>query len=151
MDSISVKLVMLSTTWPVRPLTSMSSVSKKNFLWLSCWALLSLATSFEITLSRLVTCALSVSSDGPWNTTISGPTVGAVGHNVTFSCSANSHPSSQYSWFLNSSKLGEGPVLTRALSPNSGGRYTCMASNDITGRSSNASLEFSLRCELLGL
>ncbi|KTF95751.1 hypothetical protein cypCar_00039329 [Cyprinus carpio] len=82
---------------------------------------------------------------GPWNTTISGPTVGAVGHNVTFSCSANSHPSSQYSWFLNSSKLGEGPVLTRALSPNSGGRYTCMASNDITGRSSNASLEFSLR------
>uniref|UniRef100_A0A8C2PVA9 CEA cell adhesion molecule 1 n=1 Tax=Cyprinus carpio TaxID=7962 RepID=A0A8C2PVA9_CYPCA len=86
---------------------------------------------------------------GPWNTTISGPTVGAVGHNVTFSCSANSHPSSQYSWFLNSSKLGEGPVLTRALSPNSGGRYTCMASNYITGRSSNASLEFSLRCELL--
>ncbi|XP_016319531.1 carcinoembryonic antigen-related cell adhesion molecule 5-like isoform X1 [Sinocyclocheilus anshuiensis] len=82
---------------------------------------------------------------GPWNTTISGPTVGAIGHNVTFHCSANSHPPSQYSWFLNSSKVGEGPVYTRALSPDSGGRYTCMASNNITGHSSNASLELTLR------
>ncbi|KTG02658.1 hypothetical protein cypCar_00022266 [Cyprinus carpio] len=81
---------------------------------------------------------------GPWNTTMSGPIVGVVGQNVTFSCSADSHPPSRYSWFLNVTKVGEGPVLTRALSPDSGGRYTCMASNEITGSSSNVSLELTL-------
>ncbi len=67
---------------------------------------------------------------------------------MTFSCSADSHPPSRYSWFLNSTKVGEGPALTRAVSPDSGGRYTCMASNEITGSSSNVSLELTLKCEL---
>ncbi|XP_026084499.1 carcinoembryonic antigen-related cell adhesion molecule 5-like isoform X1 [Carassius auratus] len=106
--------------------------------------------SYQCEASNVVSNMTSPSYDlmvnyGPWNTTISGPTVGAIGHNVTFSCSANSHPTSQYSWFLNSSKVGEGPVLTMTLSPNSGGHYTCMASNDITHISSNASLELTLR------
>ncbi|XP_052474647.1 carcinoembryonic antigen-related cell adhesion molecule 5 isoform X2 [Carassius gibelio] len=105
--------------------------------------------SYQCEASNVVSNMTSPSYDlmvnyGPWNTTISGPTVGAIGHNVTFSCSADSHPTSQYSWFLNSSKVGEGPVLTMTLSPNSGGHYTCMASNDITGSSSNASLELTL-------
>ncbi|XP_059363641.1 hemicentin-1-like [Carassius carassius] len=105
--------------------------------------------SYQCEASNVVSNMTSPSYDlmvnyGPWNTTISGPTVGAIGHNVTFSCSANSHPTSQYSWFLNSSKVGEGPVLTMTLSPNSGGHYTCMASNNITGSSSNASLELTL-------
>ncbi|KAK2903192.1 hypothetical protein Q8A67_007905 [Cirrhinus molitorella] len=82
---------------------------------------------------------------GPWGTTISGPLVGAVGHNVTFSCSADSHPPSQYSWFFNGTKVGAGPVLTTALSSHSGGRYTCTASNEITGNSSSVSLELTLR------
>ncbi|XP_052434740.1 carcinoembryonic antigen-related cell adhesion molecule 5 [Carassius gibelio] len=81
---------------------------------------------------------------GPRDTTISGPTVGAIGRNVTFSCSANSNPPSRYSWFLNSTKVGEGPVLTRALSLDSGGLYTCMASNDITGSISNVTLKLTL-------
>ncbi|RXN28129.1 carcinoembryonic antigen-related cell adhesion molecule 5-like isoform X1 [Labeo rohita] len=81
---------------------------------------------------------------GPWATTISGPLVGAVGRNVTFSCSADSHPPSQYRWFFNSTKVGEGSVLTTALSPESGGLYTCMAFNEITGSSSNVSLDLTL-------
>ncbi|XP_052474649.1 carcinoembryonic antigen-related cell adhesion molecule 5 isoform X4 [Carassius gibelio] len=105
--------------------------------------------SYQCEASNVVSNMTSPSYDlmvnyGPWNTTISGPTVGAIGYNVTFSCSADSHPTSQYSWFLNSSKVGEGPVLTMTLSPNSGGHYTCMASNDITHISSNASLELTL-------
>lgn len=98
-----------------------------------------------------MTCVLSSSSDGPWATTISGPLVGAVGRNVTFSCSADSHPPSQYRWFFNSTKVGEGSVLTTALSPESGGLYTCMAFNEITGSSSNVSLDLTLLCELLCL
>ncbi|XP_059423650.1 carcinoembryonic antigen-related cell adhesion molecule 1 isoform X1 [Carassius carassius] len=81
---------------------------------------------------------------GPRDTTIAGPIVGAIGRNVTFSCSADSNPASRYSWFLNSTKVGEGPVLTRALSLDSGGRYTCIASNDITGSISNVSLKLTL-------
>ncbi len=38
-------------------------------------------------------------------------------------------------------------MLTRAVSPDSG-HYTCMASNEITGSSSNVSLELTLKCEL---
>ncbi|XP_073703347.1 carcinoembryonic antigen-related cell adhesion molecule 1 isoform X2 [Garra rufa] len=82
---------------------------------------------------------------GPWGTTISGPLVGAVGSNVTFSCSADSNPPSQYIWLLNDTTVGKGPVLTRFLSSNGGGRYTCMTSNEITGNSSSVSLELTLR------
>ncbi|XP_043117033.1 carcinoembryonic antigen-related cell adhesion molecule 1 isoform X2 [Puntigrus tetrazona] len=82
---------------------------------------------------------------GPWGTTISGPLIGAVGHNATFSCSADSYPPSQYSWFFNNTKVGEGSVLTKALLEDCGGHYTCVASNAITGSNSSVSLELTLR------
>ncbi|XP_051574400.1 carcinoembryonic antigen-related cell adhesion molecule 1 [Myxocyprinus asiaticus] len=82
---------------------------------------------------------------GPWNTTISGPAVGAAGSNVTFSCSADSRPQSQYNWIFNSTKVAEGPVyVTGILSINDAGQYTCMAFNNITG-SSNASVELTIK------
>ncbi|XP_051722135.1 LOW QUALITY PROTEIN: carcinoembryonic antigen-related cell adhesion molecule 1 [Ctenopharyngodon idella] len=83
---------------------------------------------------------------GPWNITISGPTIGAVGQNVTFNCSANSYPTSQYSWFHNGSMVGDGSVyVTAALSLTNSGQYTCMAFNHITGSSSNASVQLTLK------
>ncbi|XP_042611496.1 carcinoembryonic antigen-related cell adhesion molecule 1 isoform X3 [Cyprinus carpio] len=82
---------------------------------------------------------------GPWNTTVEGPIMAEMGSNVTFNCTAISRPHSQYSWFHNTSKVGDGPVhVTSVLSLDSSGRYTCMAINDITGSSSNASLELTV-------
>ncbi|XP_067259855.1 carcinoembryonic antigen-related cell adhesion molecule 1 isoform X1 [Chanodichthys erythropterus] len=85
-------------------------------------------------------------SYGPWNITISGPAVGAVGQNMTFSCSATSYPTSQYSWFHNSSLVGNGSVyVTAALSLTNSGQYTCTAFNHITAGSSSASVRLTLK------
>ncbi|XP_052002358.1 carcinoembryonic antigen-related cell adhesion molecule 1 isoform X1 [Xyrauchen texanus] len=82
---------------------------------------------------------------GPWNTTITGPAVVAAGSSVTFRCSADSRPQSQFSWFFNGSKVADGSVyMTGALSPNNSGPYTCMAFNNITGSSRNASLKLTV-------
>ncbi len=84
-------------------------------------------------------------SDGPWNTTVVGPSIAETGSNVTFDCSAISHPHSQYSWFYNNSEVGDGPVYVKAdLSLTNSGLYTCMAFNNITGSSKNASLELTV-------
>ncbi|CAM4699552.1 unnamed protein product [Leuciscus chuanchicus] len=83
---------------------------------------------------------------GPWNQKVEGPTIAGIGSNLTFNCTAVSRPQSQYSWFHNSSKVGDGPVyVTAALSLNDSGNYTCMALNNITGISSNASVQLTLK------
>ncbi|XP_073667727.1 carcinoembryonic antigen-related cell adhesion molecule 1 isoform X2 [Paramisgurnus dabryanus] len=82
---------------------------------------------------------------GPWNLTISGPTVGAVGSNVTFSCSANSQPASQYSWIFNGTNVGTASVLViRSLAMNNRGQYTCVAYNNITMSNSSASVNLTV-------
>ncbi|KAK7157559.1 hypothetical protein R3I93_008910 [Phoxinus phoxinus] len=82
---------------------------------------------------------------GPWNQTVEGPIIAEIGFNVTFNCTADSRPQSQYSWFHNSSKVGDGPVyVTAVLSLNDSGQYTCMAFNNITGHSSNASVQLTV-------
>ncbi|KAF4103334.1 hypothetical protein G5714_016217 [Onychostoma macrolepis] len=82
---------------------------------------------------------------GPWNTTVVGPSIAETGSNVTFNCSAISRPRSQYSWFYNNSKVGDGPVYVKAdLSLANSGHYTCTASNNITSSSSSASLELTV-------
>ncbi|XP_056619313.1 carcinoembryonic antigen-related cell adhesion molecule 1 [Triplophysa dalaica] len=82
---------------------------------------------------------------GPWNTVISGPTVGAVGSSVTYSCSANSQPPSHYSWFFRGSKMSDGSVfMISNLAMNNGGQYTCMAYNNITRTSSNATVDLTV-------
>ncbi|XP_052474650.1 carcinoembryonic antigen-related cell adhesion molecule 5 isoform X5 [Carassius gibelio] len=106
--------------------------------------------SYQCEASNVVSNMTSPSYDlmvnyGPWNTTVEGPSMAEEGSNVTFNCTAISRPHSQYSWFHNTSKVGEGPVLVKtALSLNSSGLYTCMAINNITGRSSIASLELTV-------
>nr|XP_055065809.1 carcinoembryonic antigen-related cell adhesion molecule 1 [Misgurnus anguillicaudatus] len=82
---------------------------------------------------------------GPWSTAITGPTVGAIGSNVTFSCSANSQPPSQYSWFFNGTNVGTASVLViRSLTMNNRGLYTCVASNNITMSNSSASVALTV-------
>ncbi|KAA0703160.1 Carcinoembryonic antigen-related cell adhesion molecule 5 [Triplophysa tibetana] len=82
---------------------------------------------------------------GPWNTVISGPTVGAVGSTVSYSCSANSQPPSQYSWFFRGSKMSDSSVfMISNLAMNSGGQYICMAYNNITRISSNATVDLTV-------
>nr|CAQ13811.1 novel protein similar to vertebrate titin (TTN) [Danio rerio] len=77
---------------------------------------------------------------GPWNVTLNGPNMARAGSTVTFSCTADSYPASQFSWFFNSSWVGNGPVyVTAPLSHNSSGQYTCMAFNAITGSNSSSS------------
>ncbi|KAI5105928.1 carcinoembryonic antigen-related cell adhesion molecule 5 precursor, partial [Silurus meridionalis] len=76
---------------------------------------------------------------GPWSTKISGPIIAEVGSNVTLNCSASSQPSSQYSWFFQGSKAGQGSVYQPDISSlNSSGEYTCLAYNNITKRNSSA-------------
>ncbi|XP_067304999.1 carcinoembryonic antigen-related cell adhesion molecule 1 isoform X2 [Pseudorasbora parva] len=106
---------------------------------------------YQCAASNAVSNATSLDYDlkvfyGPWNTTISGPAVGAVGYNVTFSCSASSYPTSQYSWFFNSSKVHDGPVyVSGVLSVDYSGQYTCMAFNNITGNSKNATVILTVK------
>ncbi|XP_077065978.1 carcinoembryonic antigen-related cell adhesion molecule 1 [Siphateles boraxobius] len=83
---------------------------------------------------------------GPWNQKVEGPLIAGIGSSVTFNCTAVSRPQSQYIWYHNSSKVGDGPVyVTTVLSLNDSGQYTCMAFNNITGSSSNASVQLTLK------
>jgi len=72
---------------------------------------------------------------GPENTSIRGPTESLTGRSVTFNCTSSSQPPSQFSWYFNGSTVGStsehntGP-LTLAM----GGKYSCMAHNNITGK-----------------
>uniref|UniRef100_A0A673L482 Ig-like domain-containing protein n=1 Tax=Sinocyclocheilus rhinocerous TaxID=307959 RepID=A0A673L482_9TELE len=59
---------------------------------------------------------------------------------VTFSCSSVSRPQSQYSWYFIGLNVKNGSMyVTAPLSKTDSGEYTCMAFNNITGRSSSAS------------
>nr|XP_021322271.1 carcinoembryonic antigen-related cell adhesion molecule 5 isoform X1 [Danio rerio] len=82
---------------------------------------------------------------GPWNVTLNGPNMARAGSTVTFSCTADSYPASQFSWFFNSSWVGNGQVyVTAPLSHNSSGQYTCMAFNAITGSNSSSAVQLTV-------
>lgn len=74
---------------------------------------------------------------GPWNVTISGPSIAETGSRVRLTCSALSQPPSDYSWYYNGTKVAEG-VVYESLTLNSSEEYTCTAHNNITGISSSA-------------
>ncbi len=83
--------------------------------------------------------------DGPNNTAVSGPLIAVVGSSVTFSCSSVSRPQSQYSWYFSGLNVKNGSVyVTAPLSKNNSGEYTCMAFNNITGRSSRDSVTLAV-------
>ncbi|XP_030641493.1 carcinoembryonic antigen-related cell adhesion molecule 5-like [Chanos chanos] len=82
---------------------------------------------------------------GPWQMVISGPEAAESNSTVTFNCSAISHPPSTYSWYFNGYWAADGPVYeTEGLSVNSSGQYTCVAHNNVTMASHNASWELTV-------
>ncbi|KAL2084148.1 hypothetical protein ACEWY4_019666 [Coilia grayii] len=72
---------------------------------------------------------------GPLNVTISGPTEISASDNATFTCSADSHPPSEFSWaFSGGDRSVTGPVYKiRNSKVEDSGNYTCTASNPKTG------------------
>lgn len=90
--------------------------------------------------------------DGPNNTAASGSNIAAVGSSVTFSCSSDSRPQSQYKWYFSGLNVKNGSVyVTTPLSKSDSGQYTCMAFNSITGRSSDASVTLTVYGESFSL
>ncbi|KAJ8354747.1 hypothetical protein SKAU_G00223140 [Synaphobranchus kaupii] len=82
---------------------------------------------------------------GPEQPVITGPDLAKTGSNVTFTCSALSQPSSQYSWYFNGTRVADSSAyVTLPLTLANQGRYTCWASNRITGRNSTAVTELTV-------
>uniref|UniRef100_UPI00398E3719 cell adhesion molecule CEACAM5-like isoform X5 n=1 Tax=Pristiophorus japonicus TaxID=55135 RepID=UPI00398E3719 len=80
---------------------------------------------------------------GPENVVITppGPVWVELGESLTFYCSAQSVPDGQYEWYNGSSLLNKGQTYNIAsISSNHGGNYTCQVDNNITKKSSNASI-----------
>ncbi|CAL8359468.1 unnamed protein product [Arctogadus glacialis] len=74
---------------------------------------------------------------GPWNVSISGPDVINLGSNIkvaVLTCSADSRPTSQYQWFINSvpAAEGSGPVLSVLVITPKVINYKCKAYNNVT-------------------
>uniref|UniRef100_A0A670IKM7 Ig-like domain-containing protein n=1 Tax=Podarcis muralis TaxID=64176 RepID=A0A670IKM7_PODMU len=75
---------------------------------------------------------------------------------LNLSCSANSNPPANYSWYHNEKLLeaqNESQLLISHLSLNDAGKYTCNATNDATGLFSHTSLEISVlaQCQFLSI
>ncbi|KAJ8005227.1 hypothetical protein DPEC_G00144450 [Dallia pectoralis] len=76
---------------------------------------------------------------GPETPAITSVNISKTEERVTFTCSASSQPTSQFSWFFKGSRVATGPVYeTCPLTLASNGVYTCEAFNNVTGRTSNA-------------
>ena len=77
------------------------------------------------------------SSDGPWNVSISGLDVINLGSDIkvaVLTCSADSRPTSQYQWFIDSvpAAEGSGPVLFVLVITPKVINYKCKAYNNVT-------------------
>ncbi|KAK2844805.1 hypothetical protein Q5P01_011464 [Channa striata] len=77
---------------------------------------------------------------GPEMPTITGPSVGKTGDNITLSCYASSVPPSTYKWYFNGSLVATTSLLKVSMS----GNYVCMAYNNITGLNSTALKTFTV-------
>ncbi|XP_041082861.1 carcinoembryonic antigen-related cell adhesion molecule 5-like [Polyodon spathula] len=76
---------------------------------------------------------------GPQHVSITGPTLAFKGSTVTFTCSAHSQPSCEYTWYFKGKETAKGSQYKiSAVSTNNNGRYTCVAWNSVTGRNSSA-------------
>ncbi|KAL2084224.1 hypothetical protein ACEWY4_019742 [Coilia grayii] len=84
---------------------------------------------------------------GPMTPVIAGPMHPvSTGYMVTLNCSADSRPPCTYAWYFRnangSAELGSGRMLMiEEATPSNSGIYTCVATNNVTKLSSNASKE----------
>ncbi|KAM8847150.1 carcinoembryonic antigen-related cell adhesion molecule 1 [Synchiropus picturatus] len=76
---------------------------------------------------------------GPDLPMIYGPSYAETGQSVVFNCLASSYPQSEFSWWFNSSQIGRSPTITfDRVFLNMSGEYTCMASNNVTGKNNTS-------------
>ncbi|XP_044523211.1 carcinoembryonic antigen-related cell adhesion molecule 5-like [Gracilinanus agilis] len=59
-----------------------------------------------------------------------------VGANIILSCSAESNPRAQFTWFHNQKKVSKSATFSATASLDHAGTYTCFASNSYTGLNS---------------
>ncbi|MGH0118343.1 UNVERIFIED_CONTAM: hypothetical protein FKN15_048579 [Acipenser sinensis] len=80
---------------------------------------------------------------GPEQASITAPDSAAEGSSVTFTCSAQSLPPCNYTWYFNGADAAQGSQHKIASVSNADrGRYTCVAWNSVTGRNTSAVKEF---------
>ncbi|KAK6469734.1 carcinoembryonic antigen-related cell adhesion molecule 1-like [Huso huso] len=82
---------------------------------------------------------------GPEQASITGPDSAAEGSSVTFTCSAQSLPPCNYTWYFNGADAVQGSQYKIASVSNAdSGSYTCVAWNSVTGRNTSAVKEFNV-------
>ncbi|XP_058865277.1 hemicentin-1-like isoform X2 [Acipenser ruthenus] len=80
---------------------------------------------------------------GPEQVSITAPDSAAEGSSVTFTCSAQSLPPCNYTWYFNGTETAQSSQYKIASVSNADrGSYTCVAWNSVTGRNTSAVKEF---------
>ncbi|XP_038850731.1 carcinoembryonic antigen-related cell adhesion molecule 5-like isoform X1 [Salvelinus namaycush] len=86
---------------------------------------------------------------GPDGMEIMGPSEIEVGQKFTLTCSADSIPTSSYTWVLNGTEIpGHSPEFTKEKSEYSdSGDYTCTATNYVTGNKTSVVHKLSVKAK----
>ncbi|MGH0172488.1 UNVERIFIED_CONTAM: hypothetical protein FKN15_063471 [Acipenser sinensis] len=86
---------------------------------------------------------------GPEQVSITGPDHAVLNSSVTFTCSAQSSPPCNYTWYFNGTETAQGSQYKIASFSNADrGSYTCVSWNSVTGRNTSAVKEFTVTGEL---
>ncbi|MGH0121335.1 UNVERIFIED_CONTAM: hypothetical protein FKN15_072798, partial [Acipenser sinensis] len=86
---------------------------------------------------------------GPEQVSITGPDQAVLNSSVTFTCSAQSLPPCNYTWYFNGTETAQGSQYKIASFSNADrGSYTCVSWNSVTGRNTSAVKEFTVTGEL---
>lgn len=82
---------------------------------------------------------------GPMQPQITGPLIALTGTTIKFNCSSDSFPPSDIKWHYKDSLVTTSPELTIGpLTLNMSGKYTCMAFNSVTNKSSSTDTMLTL-------
>ncbi|KAK6470016.1 carcinoembryonic antigen-related cell adhesion molecule 5-like [Huso huso] len=101
--------------------------------------------------SQIVPSRLWLKDDGPEQVSITGPDQAVLNSPVTFTCSAQSMPPCNYTWYFNETETAQGSQYKISSVSNADrGSYTCVAWNSVTGRNTSAVKEFTVTGEFIG-